>query len=244
MIGFQRLPVTPVDPEKGEVQGVAGIGEVVGVPSEEAQLKLCRRHHPDIGKPPVGVGRVPSAIVQSRDLHPDRALTRRMLGADTVLDQGDDLSAGLLSAGLGASLVQSPQHLIGDVLRGDELVHVVVGDWPLLFEGGRIEAIVEKGLSVPGHLTHRTSSAVMIGHDQPVGRDESGRTTWNPKGGQPCAVEPGLVGLKTIGFGEVIHGGVLEGPHLPHVEATRPGRILTQSSGLSGGRRAGGHREE
>ena len=75
VVRFQGLSVTAVHPEEGEVQGVAGIGEVVSVSAEEAQLEFRCCHQPDVGEPTVGIRRIASSVVEGRDLHSDGSLS-------------------------------------------------------------------------------------------------------------------------------------------------------------------------
>ena len=84
-----------------------------------------------------------------------------------------------------------------DVLGGDELVHVVVGNGPLLFEGRGIEPIVQEAFPFPGHPDHGAPPcAVMVGHHQPVGRDEGSGAPGDSQGRQTGPVEPVLIGAE------------------------------------------------
>jgi hypothetical protein len=84
----------------------------------------------------------------------------------------------------------------------------------------------------------------MVGHHQAVRRHKGRGAPWNAQGRQASLVEPTLIRLETVGFGEVVHGSVFEGPHLSHVETPGLG-FVTDGPGALGGHGLGnGDQEE
>ena len=218
LAGVERIAVL-VDAQEGEVEGVARVGEIVGVAAEVADGQLGRHHHAHVGVAPEDVGRGASAVVERDHLHFEAGVLAPVLlgdaGRDLLLGRCARLRAGLRFV----DALQGRVHLRGHVANRDEPVGFELLDRPLFVQALRVEPVVQQALSLAGHRGYVLTRAMVVGEYQPIPRHEGRRAAGDAQRSQPGAAEPDRVGVDVVRLAQVVGGRVLEGPHAPVVEA-------------------------
>src|SRR2546427_6922945 len=86
----------------------------------------------------------------------------------------------------------------------------------------------------------RSARAVVVRQDEPVRGDERGRAVGREaERAEPGARQPGRVGPEGVGLLEVVERRVVEGPHLPGIEAPGAHRGGVEDDGAGRGRGGG-----
>ncbi len=112
-------------------------------------------------------------------------------------------------------------NLIGDLLDGDQLVEKQAGTAGLVLARAGVEAVGVVVLPFGRHVSDAAPGAVVIGHHQPVRRDERGRAAAAvAQRGEPHVLEPLGRGAEVVALAQVVERRVIERPHL-----AQPGRF-------------------
>ena len=203
-----RLAVL-VGAEEGDVEVVAGELEVVRVAAEEGDGEFGGEHEADVGVFLVRVEVIAPAPVKGDDVAPQSRPVERLL-----LDLGDRLPPHPGRGRVDHARHDGGVHPVGDVADAHEDVQLQVGrlDFLLALEGE--EAFLVVVLRGGGDLLERVGGDVVIGHHQPVGRDEGSRApAVEPDGRRADPGDPTLVGLESVPLLELSEGQVVERPH-------------------------------
>ena len=126
---------------------------------------------------------------------------------------------------------------VGDLLQ-------LVGRHPLadalVFPPRRVEAVAQQVLTGLRGGLHAGAGAVVVRHDEAVGRHERRRAAGNAEGAEPDVIEPLRRGLEPVALAPVVERRLVEGPHLPGLEP----RILGLGLCRRRGQRAGQQQRE
>ena len=201
------LPVL-VDPEDGEVQVVAGEGEVVIVAAEEGDLLLGREDQADVRVLLVAVDPVLAALVEVHVLAGEAGLHLHLL-----LDLLDLDFAGLLGLLLGHAGLHGLVDPVRDVVHGHECEYLQARHLDLLLPGGRGEAVLHVVVILVAHPLDPPAAHVVVGEHQAVGAHEGTRAAGEAQGRQADMVQPGLIRGPAVLRLDLLRGQVVEGPH-------------------------------
>ena len=159
-----------VGPEEADVEVVAGILEVVRIAAEKRRGEFGGEDQADVGVFLEGVEMVLPALIERDHVAAQAGLVGRFL-----LDLGHRLPPGLLGRGVVQARREAGVDPRGDVLDADQYVQLEIGRLGLLVIGLGEEAVAVVVLFLGAELCQRIGADVMVGHDQPVGRDERPR---------------------------------------------------------------------
>ena len=157
--------------EKAEVQIVAGILEVVRVAAEKRRGELGSEHQANVGVLLVRVEMVLTSLIQGDDIAPQACLVGRFL-----FDLGHGLLAGLFGRGVIESGRELGVHPRCHIVDADQHVQLQVGRPGLVGIGPGEKAVAVVVLVLGAELGQGVSPNMVVGHDQPVRRDERSRT--------------------------------------------------------------------
>src|SRR5262252_9447748 len=160
-----------IDAEEGDVEVVARIFEVIGIPAEEGDVKLRREHQADI--------RVLLVLVKVVDLpriKGDYVATETSSSCAILLDLRHRGALGLANVCRRHAWLHSGIDLVGDIFNSDELVEFEVGTLRFFRLGLGVEASLDVVMPFRRKLLYTGSSDVMIGEGQSVSRDEGTRS--------------------------------------------------------------------
>ena len=234
LIDVRRLAVL-VDAEERHVHVVPRIREVVGVAAEAGRVGLRHEHQAGLGPAVEPVQLVLAAVVHGDHfaVRARRALLAAVLEVTRRRNRGSRPRRTAV-----APRRHRAVHAGRDVADLDQLVHAEVRADALVGAGRRVEAVGEEVLAGLRHGVGAAAGAVMVRHDQPVGRHERGRAARNADRRQAGVVEPALRRVEVVTLGPVVEGRRVERPHLAGLEAG----VLGRGRGLL--RAAGGRDEE
>ena len=198
-----------VDAEKGNVQVIAGVGEVVGIASEEGSVELRRENQADVGVLLVFVEMEHFAGVERNHIAAHSG------GSGAIFFNGAHGGALSLTGFCGRhSWVSARLHFGGDVLDFHQDIQLKIGTLRFVGLGPGVETGLHKVSAGFAELLNTVSSDVMIGERQTIGRHErSGTSIVKPHGRQADMIEPGLGGEKTIAGFDLLPGESIEQPH-------------------------------
>ena len=172
MVRSKWLAVLVVHPEERDVECIAGIGEVVRIAAEEPHLQFWCHHEAKVGVAFEHVRRRLSAIPEGDHIHLDTGILTAVLFGDALVDLLGDLLPGRGPGCICHDAFQRRVHFGRHVHDSDELVRVKILYRPLFRQRRRVEAVVEQLLTLCAHLCDALTTTVMVGHHQPVRRDE------------------------------------------------------------------------
>ena len=235
ILGAERLVVLVVDTVEGDVQIVAGVGEVVVVTTEVGHLLLRSHHQLRVGVLPENVGGVESAVVHVDDLDQVAPILTAELLCEARFDLLDRFLARLSPLLIVLHSLQGGVDLFGDVSDLHEHIgEELLAHLALLLQGGGVESVGEEILPLLARRGDVLPGAVVVRHDEAVGRDEGRRTARDPNRAQTSPIEPLHTGLEAVGHPQVVRRGVIEGPHLPVVECPCLDRVQKVGQNGSG----------
>ncbi len=208
VVDLQRLAVV-VHPEDGQVEVVAGIGEVVGVATEERGLLLRAEHQAHVGVFAVAVQPVLAAVIQR-----NHRTIQTGLRVTFLLQPGDLRPAGLQRLRAGGAGRDRPQDASGDILHGHEHADFLVRTLQLLGAGPGIEAVLNQVPLPGGQFLDLPQAHVVVRQDQAVRADErAGSAGSHPDAGQADVLEPRRVGLEAVLVRQQPQGRIVIRPH-------------------------------
>ena len=215
-----------VGAKKADVEIVAGILEIVGIAAKERRVELRSEDQADVSVFLVRIKMVLPALIEGDHVAAQARLVGRFL-----LDLGHRLPPGLLGRGV----VQAGSHTGGDarghVLDADQHIELEIGGLGLLVVGLGEEAVAVVVLVLRAELRQCVGADVVVGHDQPVNRDERPRPAIvEPHRRRPQMIGPSRRRLETIPGLERAQREVVKHPH-PFVGAGRRGGAHEKETG-------------
>ena len=215
-----------VGTKKADVEIVAGILEIVGIAAKERRVELRSEDQADVSVFLVRIKMVLPALIEGDHVAAQARLVGRFL-----LDLGHRLPPGLLGRGV----VQAGSHTGGDarghVLDADQHIELEIGGLGLLVVGLGEEAVAVVVLVLRAELRQCVGADVVVGHDQPVNRDERPRPAIvEPHRRRPQMIGPSRRRLETIPGLERAQREVVKHPH-PFVGAGRRGGAHEKETG-------------
>jgi hypothetical protein len=208
VLGPQRGAVL-VDTEETHVEGVARILEVVRVAAEEGRLLLGGHHQTHVRVALVAVQVVAAALIE-RDHLAEQA--GRLFGL--ALDLRAHAAPG--RAGLGRVRARGARghDAFGHVLDRPQDVQLEVGTGQLLGSVVGVEAGLEQVALGAAQLLEDVGADVVVGHHQPVARNERARAAGGETHGRLLHVlEPLGARLESVARLELLEWRVVEQPH-------------------------------
>ena len=119
VIGLVRIAIVVVYSEEREVEGVARVGEIVGVAPEEPHLQLDREHQSHVGEPAEHIRRVAAAVIQRDDLNANGCTLTRVGRAQSRLDPAKHRSSRPVLCGGIIYPIHRGEHLVAHVFDRD-----------------------------------------------------------------------------------------------------------------------------
>ncbi len=189
---FGRLAVL-VNPEKRKIEVESRIDKVVVVAAEERRLLLGAHHQTDVGVMLGPIKPVFAAAVKRDDV----AFEAGRLAA-LALDRGDRGRAELCHFGVRLPFFAGSVDTVGDVLEGFEHGDVAVGYLQLVGRRFGVKAGLHQVAFLGREPGDVAGGDVVIGRDQAVRTDETGRRSADLRAGKPDIFKPLFRRLKFV----------------------------------------------
>ncbi len=159
-----------INPEQADIQIVARVLEIIGVASEEADIRFRRENQPHIRIAFVTIERILAALEERHHI------AAQTSGLERLLLQTAHHFAPCLERLFGAHFgLDRRIDAFGHILDAHQDIELQIVALELLLTAGRIKPIGQDILFLRGKLLERPGSDVMIGNHQPVFRNKRAR---------------------------------------------------------------------
>ncbi len=208
MLDLGRLAVF-VGPKEADIQIVARVFEIVGVAAEKRDLLFRREDEPHVGVFLITVQVISAAVIERNHVAAQPGGVERFF-LDRV-HHGPPRVFGRLGSQAG---LDRGCHSIGHVPDADQDVQFQVEAFDFLGPGLGLKALLQVIVLGAGKLLQRVGAHVVVGHHQPLGRDERpGAAAVEADRSLLQVVEPGVGRVEVIGLTEQVARRLIEQPH-------------------------------